>query len=299
MFSIAVISDEVSQDLDTVINFAQEFNIDGIEIRTIWDKSPQDLDDNEIARIRDKIGEANLKIFGIAAPFYKCSIDDNISCENHIEILKKSIKVAKRLNTSVIRVFAFWKQDPVEKYWDKILERYDEPVRIAEGEGVILGLENEASTMIGTGAQTRRFIDTLNTSSLKPLWDPCNELFADGGQVPYPNGYEHIRSDMCHMHFKDGIRNSALGDVCVPMCEGEINYRDQFKELINSNYSGCLSLETHWRIGEQQIEQALLDQPGGKKFSEAGEIASRVCMKNMLELLNELGVDRLSGIAKE
>ena len=91
MFSIAVISDEVSQDLDTVINFAQEFNIDGIEIRTIWDKSPQDLDDNEIARIRDKIGEANLKIFGIAAPFYKCSIDDNISCENHIEILKKSI----------------------------------------------------------------------------------------------------------------------------------------------------------------------------------------------------------------
>jgi sugar phosphate isomerase/epimerase len=292
MFTIAVITDEVSQDLDTVIAFARSFNLDGIEIRSIWDKPPQDLSDDEIARIRDRTGEAGLSVVGVAAPFYKCDIEDDATCREHFDILRRCIRVAHGLDTPLVRVFAFWKQDPLEKFWDRIVERYAEPVRIAEGEGVVLGLENEASTLIGTGAETRRLVDALDTPVVKPLWDPCNELFADGGQTPYPDGYDHIRSDMCHMHFKDGIRGTAGEDGNVPMCEGEIDYRGQFADLIEQGYSGCLSLETHWRIGPEQIEQTLIDRPGGKQFSEAGEAASRICMQNTLDLLAELGVDR-------
>ncbi len=292
MLSIAVITDEVSQDLEAVIAFARDFNLDGIEIRSIWDKPPQDLDDDEIALIKDRTGEAGLSVVGVAPPFYKCDIDDEASCREHLDILRRCIRVAQSLDTRLVRVFAFWKKDPLQKYWDRIVARYGEPVRIAEGEGVVLGLENEASTMVGTGAETRRMVDALATPVVKPLWDPCNELFADDGQKPYPDGYDHIRSDMCHMHFKDGIRGTAAGDVCVPMCEGDIDYRGQFADLVEQGYEGCLSLETHWRIGPEQIEQALLDRPGGKQFSEAGEAASRICIKNTLDLLTELGVDR-------
>ena len=292
MFSIAVITDEVSQDLETVIAFAREFNLDGIEIRSIWDKPPQDLDDDEIARIRERTGEAGLSVVGVAAPFYKCDIEDDTACREHLEILRKCIRVAHGLDTPLVRVFAFWKQKSLDRYWDLIIDRYREPVRIAEGEGVVLGLENEASTLIGTGAETRRLVDALATTAVKPLWDPCNELFDDGGQKPYPDGYDHIRSDMCHMHFKDGIRGTDAGDVNVPMCEGEIDYRGQFADLIERGYEGCLSLETHWRIGPDQIEQTLLDRPGGKQFSETGETASRICMRNTLDLLTELGADR-------
>ena len=292
MFTIAVITDEVSQDLDTIIAFAREFNLDGIEIRSIWDKPPQELDDDEIARIRDRTGEAGLSVVGVAAPFYKCDIADDETCREHIGILRRCILVARRLDTRLVRVFAFWKQDPPDRYWDQIIERYAEPLRIAAGEDVVLGLENEASTLIGTGAQTRRLVDALDSPVVKPLWDPCNELFADGGQKPYPDGYDHVRSDMCHMHFKDGIRGTAEGDGNVPMCEGEIDYRGQFADLIEQGYGGCLSLETHWRIGSEQIEQTLIDRPGGKRFSEAGEAASRICMQNTLDLLRELGVDR-------
>jgi len=292
MFKIAVITDEVSQDLDTVIAFAREFNLDGIEIRSIRDKPPQDLSDDEIALIRDRTGDAGLSVVGIAAPFYKCDIEDDATCAAHLDMLRRCIRVAQSLDTALVRVFAFWKQDPLEAFWDRIIERYAEPVRIAEGEGVVLGLENEASTLIGTGAETRRLMDALDTPAVKPLWDPCNELFADGGQRPYPDGYGHIRSDMCHMHFKDGVRGTAGGDVNVPMCEGEIDYRGQFADLVERGYDGCLSLETHWRIGPEQIERTLLDRPGGKQFSEAGEAASRICMGNTLELLAELGVDR-------
>ncbi len=292
MFKIAVITDEVSQDLDTVIDFARDFNLDGIEIRSIRDKPPQDLDDDEIARIRDRTGEAGLSVVGIAAPFYKCDIEDDATCGEHLGMLRKCIRAARELDTTLVRVFAFWKQDPLEEFWDRIIERYAEPVRIAAGEGVVLGLENEASTLIGTGAETRRLVDALDSPVVKPLWDPCNELFADGGQTPYPDGYGHIRSDMCHMHFKDGIRGTPDGDVNVPMCEGEIDYRGQFADLIGQDYDGCLSLETHWRIGADQIERTLIERPGGKRFSEAGEAASRICMRNTLDLLADLGANR-------
>jgi len=303
MFSIAVITDEVSQDLDTIIDFARDFNLDGIELRSIWDKSPQDLDDDEITRIRDRTTEAGLSVVGIAAPFYKCDIEDEATCREHLDILRRCVRVAQGLDTRLVRVFAFWKQGSLKNYWQKIISRYREPVLIAEGEGVVLGLENEASTMIGTGAETRRLVDALDTPVVKPLWDPCNELFAAGGLTPYPEGYNHIRSDMCHMHFKDGIRTTSKGDVCVPMCEGEIDYRGQFSDLIKQGYEGCISLETHWRIGPDQIEQTLLDQPGGKEFSEAGGTASRICLNNTLDLLEELGAVRsrrgATGIGKE
>ncbi len=292
MFKIAVITDEVSQDLDTVVAFARSFNLDGIEIRSIWDKPPQQLTDDEIARIRDRTGEAGLSVVGVAAPFFKCDIADEETCREHLDILLRCIRVAHGLDTKLIRVFAFWKNEPLERCWDRIVRRYEEPVRIAESEGVLLGLENEASTLIGTGAQTRRLVDALGSPVVRPLWDPCNELFDEAGQRPYPDGYDHVRSDMCHMHFKDGVRGTAEGDVNVPMCEGEIDYRGQFADLIARGYGGCLSLETHWRIGPEQIEQTLIDRPGGQQFSEAGEAASRICMRNTLELLTELGVER-------
>ncbi len=292
MFTIAVITDEVSQDLDTVIAFARNYNLDGIEIRSIWGKPPQDLDDDEIVRIRDRTGEAGLAVVGVAPPFYKCDIDDDASCREHLDMLRRCIRVAHTLDTTLVRVFAFWKQDPLDQHWDRIIERFAEPVRIAGGEGVVLGLENEMSTMIGTGAETRRFIDALDTPVVKPLWDPCNELFANDGYAPYPDGYNHVRSDMCHMHFKDGARGKDGAYVNVPMCEGEIDYRGQFSDLVEQGYDGCLSLETHWRIGPEQIEQDLLELPGGEQFSEAGEAASRICMQNTLDLLNELGVNR-------
>ena len=69
-------------------------------------------------------------------------------------------------------------------------------------------------------------------------------------------------------------------------------WTDNIADLVEQGYEGCVSLETHWRVGPEQIEQTLLELPGGKQFSEAGEAASRVCMRNTLELLAELGVDR-------
>lgn len=290
MISLAVFTDEVSQNPEVAIRLAKEFDLDGVEIRSVWDRPPHKLTEGDIQRLKGLLDAAGLKAFGVSAPFFKSDVASDEAYREHLDILRACIRLAQGLNTRLVRVFAFWKQDPLEAYWDKMLERYREPVRIAQGEGMILGLENEASTMIGTGLETRRFIDALGASVVKPLWDPCNELFADDGQSPYPEGYAHIKNDMIHIHIKDAVKAGPEGPACVPMLEGDIDWRGQFSALIRDGYVGCISLETHWRPKPEQIEKALLDRPGGSQFSELGEEASRICLKNTLPLLRELGI---------
>ena len=62
MFQLAVISDEVSQDLDTVIEFAQRFRLTGIEVRSLWDKGPFDFSPADVEKIRRKTAEAGLAL---------------------------------------------------------------------------------------------------------------------------------------------------------------------------------------------------------------------------------------------
>ena len=57
--------------------------------------------------------------------------------------------------------------------------------------------------------------------------------------------------------------------------------------FILDGYSGYISLETHWRATEI-LSKDELDRPGGGKFSEGGEYASGVCIKNIQEMLSQL-----------
>ncbi|MBT5876535.1 MAG: sugar phosphate isomerase/epimerase [Candidatus Latescibacteria bacterium] len=292
MFSYAVITDEVSQDLEDVIRFCGDFALDGIEIRSVWNKPPHQLTEGDIARLRDGVGEAGLKVFGIAAPFFKCDIRSDADFDEHLDILRRCINLAQALDTNLIRVFAFWRQDPFEDYLDQIVERYQEPIRIAEAEGIILGVENEHSTMVGTGRDTRTLVNRLDSPAVKVIWDPCNEFHDSRGDVPFPAGYNHVKDVLAHVHIKDAVLQPDEGAICVPMGDGEIDFKGQFQALAADGYSGCISLETHWRPKPEQIERQLLDRPGGQAFSELGEEASRICFENTFKLLNEIGISR-------
>jgi sugar phosphate isomerase/epimerase len=74
MFKLSVISDEVSQDIRVVASFARKFNLEGVEIRSVWGKSPQHLlpEANEVRRV---LSEYGLKVSAIASPLFKADID--------------------------------------------------------------------------------------------------------------------------------------------------------------------------------------------------------------------------------
>ena len=288
MFKIGVIGDEISQDFQTVVNVAKELNLDSIEIRSVWDKPPQELTGDDIDEMKRILDGTGIQIVGIASPFFKCDIDNPQEREEHLGILKRCIEVAKAFDINLIRTFVFWKTDNVEERWDEIIASYDEPVRMASGEGMILGMENEASTSLSTVKLTERFIREIDSPNIRAIWDPANEAHAEDGETPYPNAYDRIKPLMVHAHLKDAGKNPETDELeSVEVGEGVIDWQGQLQAFVDDGYEGHLCLETHWRP-TLKIDDALLNRPGGTAFSEAGEEASRICLQNLFGMIEKL-----------
>ena len=288
MFKIGVICDEISQDFQTVVNVAKELNLDSIEIRSVWDKPPQELTESDINEMKRILDGTGIHIVGIASPFFKCDIDNPQERGEHLGILKRCIEVAKAFDINLIRTFVFWRTDNVEERWGEIIASYDEPVRLANGEGMILGMENEASTSLSTVKLTERFIREIDSPNIRAIWDPANEAHAEGGEQPYPNAYDRIKPLMVHAHLKDAGKNPETGELeSVEVGEGVIDWQGQLQAFVDDGYEGHLCLETHWRP-TLKIDDALLNRPGGTAFSEAGEEASRICLQNLFGMIEKL-----------
>lgn len=288
MFKIGVICDEISQDFQTVVNVAKELNLDSIEIRSVWDKPPQELTESDINEMKRILDGTGIHIVGIASPFFKCDIDNPQERQEHLGILKRCIEVAKAFDINLIRTFVFWRTDNVEERWGEIIGSYDEPVRLANGEGMILGMENEASTSLSTVKLTERFIREIDSPNIRAIWDPANEAHAEGGEQPYPNAYDRIKPLMVHAHLKDAGKNPETGELeSVEVGEGVIDWQGQLQAFVDDGYEGHLCLETHWRP-TLKINDALLNRPGGTAFSEAGEEASRICLQNLFGMIEKL-----------
>ena len=232
--------------------------------------------------------ERSVQIVGIASPFFKCDIDNPQERQEHLGILKRCIEVAQAFDINLIRTFVFWKTDNVEERWDEIIASYDEPVQMASGEGMILGLENEASTSLSTVKLTERFIREIDSPNIRAIWDPANEAHAENGETPYPNAYDRIKPLMAHAHLKDAGKNPETGELeSVPVGEGVVDWQGQLQAFVDDGYEGHLCLETHWRP-TSKIDDALLNRPGGTAFSEAGEEASRFCLQNLFGMIEKL-----------
>jgi len=286
-FKLSVISDEVSQDLKDLIAFAREFSLDGLEIRTLFNKKPHEL--VELAgSIRSSLRREGLEVSAVASPVFKSNIDDEAEYRQHLNIFKRCVELAKTLDTNIIRVFTFWKRNGIERVIDKIVELYQPLMDVAKSEGVILGVENEPSTYANNGLSVSKFLGKIGSKTVKVVWDPGNDIWDPEGEIPYPDGYDYVRSYVVHVHVKDGVRKGPSGShEFTPVGEGEVNYREQLKALAFDRYRGYLSLETHWRP-KVKLDESKVLMPGGAEYSNLGLEASRICMRNLVNILKEL-----------
>jgi sugar phosphate isomerase/epimerase len=292
MFKLSVISDEVSQDFQRVVDVCQEYDVPLVEPRSVWDTAPHELSDDQLDEMGRILDEAGMGVACIAAPFLKCDLGDAAQYQEHLGILRRCIEMAHRFDCKIIRGFTFWKTGPAEDVWQQLLDAYDEPISICEAEDVYIGIENEASTHIATAAEAERLYADLASDRIRAIWDPANEVYAEDGELPFPDAYARMKPNLIHVHIKDAVRDASSpeGARCVPVgIGGRIDYPGQFQALIDDGYEGACSLETHWRP-EAALDEDLLNRPGGSAFSEGGEYASRVCLENVREIIKSLDV---------
>lgn len=255
MARLAVITDEISRDLDHALDVCTELGISAVELRTIGAQTITEIDDSGIDTIRRSIDRRGMSVVCIASPFLKCDYwgENEMAHQQQLGILRRSITIAHALDAPIVRTFNFWRQPNPEDLYQPALAALDEATAICNDSGVLLGFENEHACTSATGAEAAWFLDRIEDTTIGMIWDPGNEAVT--GSSPFPEGYEHIRSRIHHVHLKDAAA-IAPDPAFVVMGEGAIDYVGQFRALAEAGYDGALSLETHVGSTDEEKESA-------------------------------------------
>ena len=269
---LAVITDEISSDIDHALDVCTELGISAVEIRTVGSDTITDIDDDGIGAIRKSLDRHQCSVVSIASPFLKCDYwgENEMEHQRQLGILRRSIAIAQQLDAPLVRAFNFWRQPDPKLLYQPALAALTEATAICHDSGVLLGLENEHACTAATGEEAAWFLDRIADDTIGVIWDPGNEAVV--GSNPFPDGYSHIKSRIHHVHLKDAAA-IAPDPTFKVMGEGVIDYAGQFRALAGAGYDGSLSLETH--VG---------------KTDEEKEAASRSSVAAIRDLAEETGL---------
>ncbi|WP_028548499.1 sugar phosphate isomerase/epimerase family protein [Paenibacillus sp. UNC451MF] len=281
-FKLGIITDEVSQDMDEIIAFAEVYRLDTLEIRSIFDKPVHMLSDDEVVLIRDRVQAAGMTVCALSAPIFKCDLDNTEELAQHYLIAERCIEVARMLGANMIRGFSFWAKGSFEEQLPVIVEQLRRMAKLLEKGGLAFMLEFDPSVYASNARKTRRLIDMAGVPNLHALYDPGNDLWDPDLEVPYPDGYEHLRGTIAHIHLKDAV-TTGEGPIGVAIGRGEVDYPALFQRLVDDGYDGYLILETHYRLTSILTEEQL-KRPSGSSFSVGGKEASEECMDALLAM---------------
>jgi sugar phosphate isomerase/epimerase len=283
-FKLGVITDEITQDLDKALDFIASYSLSYCELRELWGKNIMNLSPSDLERAQQIIEKQHLQVSEIASPLFKYNLPEmpaqpsekrdifmaTFTDQDTESLLEKSFQIARLMGTRKIRVFSYWRVEDPEKAYPHVREHLAKAAAVAAENKMTLLLENEPSCNVGTGKELGRLVRGINSPALRAMWDPANAVVLN--EVPYPDGYKHVRGLFPHLHVKDVKRDPATGKTrWLPVGSGELDWRGQFQALLRDGYQGTMSLETHYR------------RPDGNSLE-----SSRESLEGLLKILKSL-----------
>ncbi len=278
---LAVIGDEVAQDIEVVAEVAAASGAVGVEIRSVADRAPGMLTRPELRRIRNVLAAKGLSVAGYAPPALKCPLP--ITDEDYAAVagdLHKFTEQAAVLGAPHVRIFTFWRDGEPD------------PVGAARAAARLLSqVRSDIPLVVETGTRTNtptmrhvlEFLEALSFPGLGILWDPGNSVFSGWDPAPFPDDYAAGRTLIRHVHVKDPAGRNGY----VRIGSGDLPWAAILHRLAEDGYAGYLSLETHWRIGRVLSAQER-DTPWGEAFSHGGRAASAECLGILRTMLDEI-----------
>jgi len=251
---LSCFTDEISQDLAHALDVMREYEVEGAELRGLWDKNISALTDAEAKKAKKLLDAKGTACSCIGSPLLKCELyppgggeDEPAQIrEQQLAMLQRCIRMAEIFGTDVIRVFSFWKRgEMIAEVEDAIPAALLEMAEIAGKSGKIIALEGEPTCYVRTSEEIALILRRINLPNMMAAWDPSNG-FCVGEELPYPDGYELLKGRIAHIHIKDCLRTLNRGTPLVVIGEGEIDYKGLFAALIRDGYDGYVSLETHY-----------------------------------------------------
>ncbi|MEV4380651.1 sugar phosphate isomerase/epimerase family protein [Streptosporangium sp. NPDC049644] len=276
---LAIINDEIDQDLARAADAVVECGLTGVEIRSVANVPPHVLSDAQLGDVRRTLTERNLAVAGFCPPALKRKMprtDADVAATRNL--LGRAIEQANILGSPHVRIFTFYRDgDPDPKAAALVAAEVLDGLDLA---GVRLLVETGTRTNTPTMALTLAFLEALGRPEIGVLWDPGNSVFSGWHANPFPEEYTIGREVIGHIHVKDPAGTSGY----VRLGDGDLPWGRIIERLGADDYTGWLSLETHWRSG-RVLTQDQRDRPWGDAFSEGGYPASVTCMRALRALV--------------
>jgi len=279
---LGILTDEVLPDFSAALDWIAAQRLKHVEVRVVDGVNVANLNDEQVIRVKREVESRGLFVSAIASPVFKCALDpsrkvetgdtfgqEEESVESHFAKLGRVIEIARMLGTRNIRIFSFWRESDPLAYREEIVGHLKKAAAIAEEAGVLLLLENEPACNGGFAEEVGAIVRAVGSNALKALWDPGNEAY--GGRRAFPEGYNHVKDVLAHVHLKDAYIGSDGKPRCVPLGSGNVPLIAQFRALAADGYDGLFTIETHYAPegGEKltgtrmtlEALRALLDDP--------------------------------------
>lgn len=268
---LSIVTDEVSADLETALELAQNWGLDGVELRGIGEQRYPNVSPFWRKRVPELASEFDLPVIALSPGLFKIPypgkpspstrilrwedamfFERHQTAENlvrqHLEVLlPETIRAAVELGAQIIVCFSFDRGDhepPTAPVPEQVIDALKDAAHQVEQAGLTLALEVEHICWGDIGPRAAKIVERVGNPALGINWDPANAYRA-GSDRPYPDGYLEVKDHIRHVHYKDAgivdIQSGQRGFVY----DGAVDWQGQIGALLNDGYRGYMSIETH------------------------------------------------------
>lgn len=266
---VSLITDELSSDLETALELAAGWGVEGVELRGVGSRRYPDVSELWRARIPELLDEWRLPVAALSPGLFKIPLAAVPAPETRIlrwedavvrrraaeadglvrahleQLLPAAIEAARALSCPTIVAFSFDRgsgQGPGARLPEAGLDVLREAARRVEAAGLTLAIEVEHVCYGDTAARTAEIVERIGSPAVGVNWDPANAYRA-GEDRPFPDGWAAVRELVRHVHFKQASTLSDGRRGFTP--QGVVDWSGQLAALAADGYGGWISVEPH------------------------------------------------------
>jgi len=239
---IAVITDQISRDLDTACEQVASWGGRQVSLRVVGEGPiGSNLSSSFLDSLCATLEGWDLQVVSIAPQAFKVGIDEPAMRYHRRILLPASLHLAVLLKSQVVHIGAPLKPaGAIGPAPEMALEVLAEACELAGNLGLTLALENQAGTWADTGTATAAITKAVGHHALKIAWDPATSLAC--GEEPFPTGYKAVERYLYAVRVRDQRQKGAGFEPVLPG-DGQARLAEVIQVLAAHEFTGPLLLD--------------------------------------------------------